>query len=961
MSIRTFEPSRAVEVIASQYGSGYRIGGRLVLTASHLLGEVGTECTIKNKKGFEEKQAKVVWKAPKDTDVALVELPEENAEVEPITLGQLPEGKAGENISFQMYGYPRWGWMEGNQRPTSSGLQVEGKIYLEDTPPLVLRIDENLVSEYLADKIIKEVKKDNSYELKSEWGAMSGAAVVCDGLVVAVQKQHSRPMQPNHVAAAPLWTIYGDEQWQHLLEKHGIKHEPEIACLQPPLSQSVWQELFGKFENFFKQFSSEAIFSKDYKDLLDKVENKWVKPTLRESFYNQDPIQLSLEQRLDLVELVSPEQPEQLRRLLPKGTRLTSIFNDLGRAKSLLILGQPGSGKTMALLELTQSLIKESKQTSNSAVPIFLNLSSWTDTSQSLDLWLLHQLDIQYKIRNKSFVKALIQKRETIFVLDGLDEVRQEFQASCIHAINRFISDHTQVSIVVGSRLQDYEQHSLRLEFRSAVCIQALRFKEVNQYLRIKIESLESVKEKSKDNSDLKEKITQLTAVKGLLYKDVDLQQIIDTPLILSIIFTVAGSQTPFKSILRYGSIEERRQKIFDAYITKVLTRRKSDKRLLENQEYKEEDVKRWLCWLASYMNQKNSASQTEFRIEELWPHCLETNVQRLNYRLSILSKSFFIGLQCGTLTGIVGFFAIPIVLFTLSYKADAALISEITITHIILGVTFSVFTGLLLGLLSASFKQIKTVKTRTFSLDTIFFRWQSFFFRLAHFANKTDGESKKTLDSSPTIWEKIDVLVVILISIFLVFNYKYFYYAQMFLGSEKFIKAYEKMIASGGTMSDETALYLTLTLTSWFLLGLETSEGSKKIFPGQGILESQRASSIVLWCMAGVIQPIYFFVLIQFIRTQPQFLAVQSVLVAVTITIATFWCGGITKIQHYALRNVLSNNNFIPHDLEDFLALSAKVLLLKRYGGSYGFFHPLLQKHFLEMSVDSINPDTDT
>ena len=36
MALRNFEPKLAVEIIKPKYGSGYRIGGRLVLTAKHL-------------------------------------------------------------------------------------------------------------------------------------------------------------------------------------------------------------------------------------------------------------------------------------------------------------------------------------------------------------------------------------------------------------------------------------------------------------------------------------------------------------------------------------------------------------------------------------------------------------------------------------------------------------------------------------------------------------------------------------------------------------------------------------------------------------------------------------------------------------------------------------------------------------------------------------------------------------
>ena len=945
MSIRGFQPGRAVEVIVARdssnddYGSGYRIGGRLVLTTAHLLDAVGSYCDVRDKRSFGKEKAQVVWK-DQDLDIALIELPEKLEEVEPIVLGKLPEGKRGEKIAFLMYGYPAWARTERNNgKFAAGGRQVEGIIYLSDTSP-----DGLLVLEPLR---LPEGTRDKD----SDWGGSSGAAIICDGLVVAVQKQHQNPERPASLEAVPLWTVCGDEEWKNLLKKHGINPEPEIACLELPSLKPLWRKLSDNF-NFLKQFSSEAIFSKDCKDLLDKVENDWIKPNLDNSFYNQVPIQLSLEKRLDLVELISPEQPEELRKLLPKGTKLTSIFNDLGRAKSLLILGQPGVGKTTALLELTQSLVKESKRTSDLSVPIFLNLSSWTDTYQSLDFWLAHQLDVQYNIRNKKFIKTLIQERETIFVLDGLDEARHGFQASCIQAINKFRSDHAQVSIVVGSRLQDYEQHSLRLKFRSAVCIQALSPKEVSQYLRIKIEALESVKEKDKDNSDLKEKITQLIVIKGLLYKDADLQKMIDTPLILGVIYTVAGSQTPFKSILKYGSIEERRQRLFDVYITKVLNRRKSDQSLLENQKYKEDDMKRWLCWLSRYMNQQSniSDSQAEFRIEQLQPHCLETDIQR--YRFLVFAMSCFRGLQCGILTGGSSYIFISI-MSPISSDEAGVLMFGIIIVFIFVGTAFGLFTGLLLGIASAFFTKIKTVKTLTWSFDTISFR----------FLNFMDYTFKRVEEKSEEEFFEVRNLVFMLffLTFFLTFKHNEIYYSYMMLGNERFIKGYEAMVASGATLSDGTALWLTLTIAIWFFLGLGISEGSKKTFPGQGILESRRVSSNVLLFMTMVFQPIYFYVLLKFVHAQPQFFAIQPGFVAVIVTITVFWCGGITKIQHFALRDILSMKNFVPHELEKFLDLSTKLLLLKRFGGSYTFFHPLLQDHFLKSSVDPTKLDVDT
>jgi hypothetical protein len=970
MSIREFQPSRAVEVIVirrkseNSYGTGYRIGGRLVLTAAHLLRDEDAECTVRDKQGFGKKNAKIVWKAPQELDIALLELPKEVAGIEPIALGQLPEGKAGENIWFQMYGYPGWGWVEGKQRSAASGLQVEGRIYLADTPPLLLRIDENLASEYLANKVISEVKGD-SRKLESEWRGMSGAAVVCKGLVVAVQKQHPRPMQPNYVAATPLWTIYDNEQWYNLLKKHGINPKPEVVRLEPPSPKSLWRELG---DNFLKRFSSEAIFYKYCEDLSDKVENEWVKPNLDNPFYSQVPIQLSLEQRFDLIELVSPEQPEQLKKVLPKGTKPIAIFNDLGRAKSLLILGEPGSGKTIALLELTQSLVKESKRASTSSVPIFLNLSSWTDTYPSLDLWLAHQLDVQYNIRNKRFIKALIQEQNPIFILDGLDEVIQEFQTSCIQAINKFRSDHGQVSIVVGSRLEDYEQHPIRLKFRYAVSIQALSPEEINQYLKVEIEALKAEEKKDSDDSDLKDKIKQLVVVKGLIYKDRNLQQIVDTPLMLSIIYAVTGSQSSISSILDDGSPEERRQNLFDAYIERVLNRRKSDQKKLQEQQYEKNDIKRWLSWISHCMTRQsnNFESKAEFRIEQLQPSCLETDAQKTRYRFLVFSTLFWRGSRYSVLIGSCSY--LSTIGFFLNSSSDINLSSaEATITGIAT-IAFGVSTSLVLGILATSFEEIKTFKALSWSVNTIILRVRGFLKPIIAWL-----KLEKDIPETPTFEEKLWTLSFMVASGLLVLKFNEIYYSRLYWANiypqifrhehslnNLILKSYESMNAVGADPSEGNALWMTATVAFWFFLGLERSQKNKEVFPAQGIIESQRVSKSVLYFVI-IIQPIYFYILLKLIHAQPQFFSTQSALVAVPSIFAIFWCGGFTEIQHFALRRVLSWCDFIPFDLEIFLDQARKLLLLKRFGGSYTFFHTLLQNHFLETSIDSTEPDTST
>lgn len=125
--IRKFEPGRALEVIRPKYGTAYRIGGRLVLTAAHLLSEVDSSCHVRLKQNFPEIEASVVWKALQ-ADIALIELPEGIKSCEAIVFGLLPETIWGETFKFQMYGYPQWSMTQREEGSAAGGRQIEGTI-----------------------------------------------------------------------------------------------------------------------------------------------------------------------------------------------------------------------------------------------------------------------------------------------------------------------------------------------------------------------------------------------------------------------------------------------------------------------------------------------------------------------------------------------------------------------------------------------------------------------------------------------------------------------------------------------------------------------------------------------------------------------------------------------------------------------------------------------------------------
>src|SRR6266545_2075844 len=208
--------------------------------------------------------------------------------------------------------------------------------------------------------------------------------------------------------------------------------------------------------------------------MLQKVRDFWVMGVLENSLHGAALIELGLEYKPDAV--VHPwdmvvQQPEQASRSTPPGTKIIDVFDDLGG--ELLILGAPGSGKTTMLLELARDLITRAEQDETYPMPVVFNLSSWVENRNSLVEWLVDELNTKYDVPRKLGTEW-VQSDDLLLLLDGLDEAKQEYHGACVEAINAFRQGHGLVSVVVCSRVADYEALTTRLKLQGAVLIEPL-------------------------------------------------------------------------------------------------------------------------------------------------------------------------------------------------------------------------------------------------------------------------------------------------------------------------------------------------------------------------------------------------------------------------------------------------------------------------------------------------------
>ena len=250
--------------------------------------------------------------------------------------------------------------------------------------------------------------------------------------------------------------------------------------------------------------------------LIDRVRGDWIKGVLEKSLHHAAQLELSLAidqttvaRGLDVVLQLPSEAPQ----IVDPGTPLLRVFDD--QRGQLLILGAPGSGKTTLLLELARDLLDRAQHDDEQPIPVILNLSSWAVDRHPLDEWMISELNLRSDAPKK-LAREWVTNEQILPLLDGLDEVALEHREACVSAINAYRRDHGWVSIVVCSRKAEYETLFAKLVLPAAIIVQPLQRSQVELYLETGGEAL--------------------APVRAALRADARLWELLDTPLMLSVV-----------------------------------------------------------------------------------------------------------------------------------------------------------------------------------------------------------------------------------------------------------------------------------------------------------------------------------------------------------------------------------------------------------------------------------------
>ncbi len=370
-------------------------------------------------------------------------------------------------------------------------------------------------------------------------------------------------------------------------------------------------------------------------DLWRRVQKDWLEGVLWPAVPEGRRIEIGREERPQAVGRPIPMATLAPRSPVPPVAEPIYDFFEK-RVRTLLILGEPGAGKTIALLELARELGRLARASSEMPIPVVFNLASWRRDLVNRVLpaqprpwqladWMAGQLQSAY---GASETQAVNWVDQILPLLDGLDEVAADYRADCVEAINAYLAERgVEARIAVCCRTDVYEYEKLLLGLESALVLQPLTSSQVDDHLA--------------------SGGPELTGLRAAISESSELQEIATSPLLLSFL-----EQTYYGTKLEEIGVRKA-EEVMAEYVTKALepwrppplpTRRPSltnrwlsRRRRLRGREpapghrRRVAAARRVLSWLAHRMAEHNPSL---FQIERLQPSWLESRARIWAYAL---------------------------------------------------------------------------------------------------------------------------------------------------------------------------------------------------------------------------------------------------------------------------------------------------------------------------------------
>ncbi|NET85972.1 MAG: HEAT repeat domain-containing protein [Moorea sp. SIO1F2] len=272
------------------------------------------------------------------------------------------------------------------------------------------------------------------------------------------------------------------------------------------------------------------------------------------------------------------------KEVISRKEEITGLDESFHKYKSrLLLLGEPGGGKTISLIKFAIKKVEERIDNQSSLLPIFAEIYTWTEiyndrkeiSKESIIDWLAKQTKLE-----GDYLEKKIQDHQVLLLLDGLDELplnvsqkpqdpnapREDYRAKFIDSLNS-LDGFQQVSIVISCRRRDYEEitgndDNNPLNLNGAVVLNRLSEAEIKQYV-----TFDST---FTDNQ-------QGARLWNLLDKSPDLLKMVRTPFLLYTLISTYQNQESDGEVKQFSRVSTHEQ-LFDRFIEQGFSIEKNKK-----------------------------------------------------------------------------------------------------------------------------------------------------------------------------------------------------------------------------------------------------------------------------------------------------------------------------------------------------------------------------------------------
>ncbi|MDP2310633.1 MAG: trypsin-like peptidase domain-containing protein [Pseudomonadota bacterium] len=284
-----------------------------------------------------------------------------------------------------------------------------------------------------------------------------------------------------------------------------------------------------------------------------------------------------------------PVAPRRVRNVgaIPASRTQSSLYEESNGA--LLLLGAPGAGKTVALLELARDLLETAEMDPAAPVPVVLVLSAWS--GEPLHDWIVEELRRRYQIPVATG-RTWLAARSLVILLDGLDEVATPLRRACVDAFNALRNLDGLLGVAITCRREEYECLEARLDVALAVELLPLSDDAVAAWVGAAGE--------------------QLAGLRAALAGRPDLRELARNPLFLNLLaVTTAGRPA---DVLAAAPPEDLQRQLIGTWVDRMYEDRSAGCRFDRVRTH------RYLTWLAARMVERG---QTLIQVDDLQPDLL--------------------------------------------------------------------------------------------------------------------------------------------------------------------------------------------------------------------------------------------------------------------------------------------------------------------------------------------------